>query len=90
MSQVCAAEGCTHDQTVFWQPELEAKDCLRLIAFYRSRRQGRAFNPIPLCQDHASAVRMGTRFQFKHKASRFIFEGKEITPYAPTAPAGPR
>lgn len=90
MSQVCAAEGCHHERTVLWQPELERSDWLSLAEFYRPGFQARAFEAIPLCQDHASAVRMGTRFQFKHKASRFIFEGKEITPYAPTAPAGPR
>lgn len=88
MTQQCAAEGCTHEGTVVWQPGLQVamsnsgSHGLSPVAFYRPSYQDRVWAIILLCHDHAGALKSGREFQFIHKAIRYTFDGKEIVPYA--------
>ena len=87
MSQVCAAEGCTHERTVLWQPWLCGRPKRkRAVPLYSPGHEQGGLPNVPLCADHEAAVMLGTAFQFKHESCRYTFDGKEIVPYATTRP----
>jgi len=71
MAQVCAAEGCTQERTVVWQPWSRDRPL-------KGRHKIPGLPAVHLCLSHANAAANGTPFQFKFKAVRYKFDGEEI------------
>ena len=79
MAQVCAAEGCTQERTVVWQPALNSGPDGRCRMFCPPGHEEPVFAAVPLCLSHANAVANGTPIQFKHRSRRYTFDGQEVT-----------